>query len=306
MEKMISAIPNFCEGRNAAVIDEVTAALRRVDHLFVLDVSADRLRNRTVFSLIGPQRAILEAGRLLYGLAREKIDMRKHRGDYPRLGALDVFPIVPVQESTIQEAAKLAEELGRLVAKEFDVPVYLFGEAARSPLRREVDAIREGEYEGLARKLLDPQNKPDYGPDTFDPTFGATIIGARFPLITFMAFFDTKDEEAVAAIAKSVAYAHGGLSQVRTYYGMVPERGEAQVTVKIANYTATPLYRVVELMKVEARRFGVRLKGVDLIGLTPQSVLVEAAQYYLSLRDFTPDKLLETSLKKYLPKERNL
>jgi glutamate formiminotransferase / 5-formyltetrahydrofolate cyclo-ligase len=215
MSKIIAVVPNISEGRNAEFIDQLTAKLTQVKDLAMLDVSRDSIRNRTIFSFTGTKEAIFVGGRLLYAESLAHINMLEHRGEYPRIGAVDVFPFVPLKDVAIEEAIAMSREFAEMVAKEFSLPVYLFSESAQYPTRRELDNIREGEFEGLERKLQDPRWKPDFGPDHFIPRSGATIIGARYPLISFTATLTTTDLEIAQAISRSVHYNEGGFSTSR-------------------------------------------------------------------------------------------
>ena len=194
MSKIISVVPNISEGNDQAFLTSLVEKLQAVKNLVVLDTSRDSVRNRTVFSFTGPREAIFAGGLTLYRETLAHVDMRKHRGEYPRLGAVDVFPFVPLKDATIEETVAMSVDFARKVAEEFNIPVYLYGESARFPMRRYVENIREGEYDGLENKLKDPRWKPYFGPTVFNPAAVATIIGARYPMISFKAILDTADE----------------------------------------------------------------------------------------------------------------
>ncbi len=296
MNKIISCVPNICEGKDQKFIDSLVEKMKTVTALTLLDVSRDSVRNRTVFSFTGPQDALFEAGMLLYRDTLAHVDMRQHLGEYPRLGAVDVFPFVPLKEATIEETAAMSEAFAQNVAAEFKLPVFLYGESARSPMRRYIENIREGEYEGLESKLKDPRWKPDFGPATFHPASGATIIGARYPMISFEALLDTADEAVAESISRLIQHAHGGLAHVNAYAGLDSENKVAQITVTIANYRAMPMYRVLEMLRSEARRFGVSVRKVEMIGLVPETAFIESAFYYLGIQDFSLDKILERKI----------
>jgi glutamate formiminotransferase len=300
MSKIISVVPNISEGRDQQFISGLVQKLKTVKDLLVLDVSCDNVRNRTVFSFTGPKEAIFAGGLTLYRETLKQVDMRKHKGQYPRLGSVDVFPFVPLKDATIEETVAMAVEFAEKVAAEFSLPVYLFCEAARFPMRRYIENIREGEYEGLEQKLKDPRWKPDFGPDTFDPTAGATIIGARHPMISFKAFLDTSDIEIAKTLSRIIQHASGGLSHVNAYAGMDSEHNLAQITVTNANYHAMPMYRVLEMLRLEARRFAVAVRKVEMIGLIPENAFIESALYYMGIRDFSLDRLLENKIQTHL------
>ena len=296
MSKIISVVPNISEGNDQAFISGLVEKLQAVKNLVVLDTSRDSVRNRTVFSFTGPQEAMFEAGMLLYRETLAHVDMRKHRGEYPRLGAVDVFPFVPLKDASLEETVAMSVEFAEKVAAEFNIPVYLYCESARFPMRRYVENIREGEYEGLESKLKDPRWKPDFGPALFNPAAGATIIGARYPMISFKAILDSPDEAVAEYISRLIQHAHGGLAHVNAYAGLDSEHKAAQITVTIANYRAMPMYRALEMMRLEARRFAVSVRKVEMIGLVPETAFIESAFYYMGIQDFSFDKILERKI----------
>jgi glutamate formiminotransferase / 5-formyltetrahydrofolate cyclo-ligase len=296
MNKIISVVPNISEGNDQVFISGLVEKLQAVKNLVVLDTSRDSVRNRTVFSFTGPQEAIFAAGLILYRETLAHVDMRKHRGEYPRLGAVDVFPFVPLKDASLEETVAMSVAFAEKVAAEFNIPVYLYCESARFPMRRYVENIREGEYEGLENKLKDPRWKPDFGPAVFNPASGATIIGARYPMISFKAILDTPDEGTAETISKLIQHASGGLAHVNAYAGLDSEHKAAQITVTIANYRAMPMYRALEMLRSEARRFGVSVRKVEMIGLVPETAFIESAFYYLGIQDFSFDKILERKI----------
>jgi len=296
MSKIISVVPNISEGNDQAFLTSLVEKLQAVKNLVVLDTSRDSVRNRTVFSFTGPREAIFAGGLTLYRETLAHVDMRKHRGEYPRLGAVDVFPFVPLKDATIEETVAMSVDFARKVAEEFNIPVYLYGESARFPMRRYVENIREGEYEGLENKLKDPRWKPDFGPTVFNPAAGATIIGARYPMISFKAILDTADEAVAETIARLIQHASGGLAHVNAYAGLDSEHKVAQITVTIANFRAMPMYRALEMLRMEAKRFAVSVRKVEMIGLVPETAFIESAFYYMGIQDFSFDKILERKI----------
>ena len=203
MGKIIAAIPNICEGKDQGFIDGLTAKLQAVPGLVLLDVSMDKTRNRTVFAYTGSKNAVFDGGLIFYEEALKQIDMRRHQGEYPRIGAVDAFPFVPTKDAGIEEAVQWAEAFAQRVAETFQIPVYLYGEAARLPQRREIENIREGEYEGLEERLKDPRWKPDLGPEVFKPDFGAALIGARYPMVSFKVYLNTSNLEHTRTICRA-------------------------------------------------------------------------------------------------------
>jgi glutamate formiminotransferase len=300
MSKIISVVPNISEGNDQQFISGLVEKLQQVKNLLVLDVSCDSVRNRTVFSFTGPREAIFSGGLTLYRETLKHVDMRKHKGQYPRLGAVDVFPFVPLKDATIEETVAMSVEFAEKVAAEFNLPVYLFSESARFPMRRYIENIREGEYEGLEKKLQDPRWKPDYGPAVFNPASGATIIGARHPMISFKAFLNTGDIEIAKALSEIIQHANGGLSHINAYAGMDSEHNLAQITVTNSNYRAMPMYRVLEMLRSEAKRFAVAVRKVEMIGLIPENVFIESSFYYMGIQDFPFDRLLERKIQTHL------
>jgi glutamate formiminotransferase len=296
MSKIISVVPNISEGNDQPFISGLVEKLQAVKNLVVLDTSRDSVRNRTVFSFTGPKEAIFAGGLTLYRETLAHVDMRRHRGEYPRLGAVDVFPFVPLKDATIEETVAMSVDFAKKVAEEFDIPVYLYGESARFPMRRYVENIRDGEYEGLEQKLKDPRWKPDFGPVVFNPAAGATIIGARYPMISFKAILDTPDEAVAEYVARLIPHASGGLAHVNAYAGLDSEHKVAEITVTIANYRAMPMYRALEMLRSEARRFGVSVRKVEMIGLVPEAAFIESAFYYMGIQDFCCDKILERKI----------
>jgi glutamate formiminotransferase len=300
MSKIFSVIPNICEGRDEKFITSLTQKLKALKNLVILDVSMDKTRNRTVYAFTGTKEAIFEGGMILYEESIKQIDMRRHKGEYPRIGAIDVFPFVPLIGVTIEETIEISLEFANKVADEFKVPVYLFGESAKFILRKDVERIRSGEYEGLEEKLKDPRWKPDLGPDTFKPDFGATIIGARYPLVSFKMFLNTPELKIAKKICRSIQQRTGGLQNVTGYSGVVQESHLTQITVSISNHKETPLYKVIEMAKLEARRYGVEILEVEMIGLIPEIVFLESALYYMRINNFSYERLLERSIQSHM------
>jgi glutamate formiminotransferase / 5-formyltetrahydrofolate cyclo-ligase len=300
MSKILSVIPNVCEGQDKAFIDQLTQKLKSIPEVVVLDVSMDATRNRTVFALTGTREGIFDGGMVLYEEALKHIDMRRHKGEYPRIGAVDVFPFVPLRDFTIEEAVDTANEFARQVAEKFNLPVYLYGECARYPLRKDVERIRDVQYEGLADRLKDPRWKPDFGPDEFKPDSGATIIGARYPMVSFKIYLDTKDIEVTRKICQSIQYDTGGLRHVTANSGVVHGTNRTHVTVSIHNYKITPMYKVIEMTRMESRHYNVNVENVEMIGLVPENVFIDSAMYYLNIRDFSFERILEKNIQTHL------
>ena len=296
MSQIISVVPNICEGRDEAFIEKVQEKLEAVPGLVLLDVSMDQVRNRTIFSFTGRKEAIFEGGFLLYDAALGHIDMRNHQGEYPRIGAVDVFPFVALRDAPIATAVSWSMQFAEEVARRFDLPVYLFAESARTKVRRDIEHIREGEYEGFAAKMDDPAWKPDFGPDRFPPDKGATIIGARLPIVNFKAYLTTPNEEAAEWVAKVLSDPATGFSGVHFYPALDRTRNEALLNITVGNFQAPPLYRILEAVKTELRRFGTRVSRVEMVGLVPQRALIASAEHYLQIFGFSADDVVENRL----------
>ncbi|OQA33019.1 MAG: hypothetical protein BWY56_02136 [Acidobacteria bacterium ADurb.Bin340] len=300
MTKIISVVPNISEGLDAAFIEGLRARLEAVPELMVLDVAMDQVRNRTIFSFTGPREAVFQGGFLVYEAALGRIDMRHHEGEYPRIGAVDAFPFVALKNATVEEAAEWAQAFAQEVGQRFQVPVYLFGEAARTPMRRDIEAIREGEYEGFAQKMADPAWKPDFGPDTFPADKGATMIGARLPIVNLKAYLTTGDEEAAEWTAHALSGATSGMPGVKFYPGLDRTRGLALLNITVGNYRATPLYRILGAIRTELHRFGAGISRVETVGLVPQGALIDSALHHLQVVGFQEEEVVETRLDQIL------
>ncbi|HPA50299.1 MAG TPA: glutamate formimidoyltransferase [Thermoanaerobaculia bacterium] len=296
MSQIISVVPNICEGRDEAFVAKVQERLETVPGLVVLDVSMDQVRNRTIFSFTGSKEAIFQGGYLLYEEALGKIDMRQHEGEYPRIGAVDVFPFVALRDAPLPTVVDWSVQFAEEVAGRFALPVYLFAESARVKARRDIESIREGEYEGFAAKMNQPEWKPDFGPDVFPPDKGATIIGARLPIVNFKTYLATSSEEAAEWVSHVLSDPATGFSGVHFYPALDRTRNEALLNITVGNFLATPLYRILEAVKTELRRFGTRVSRVEMVGLVPQQALVASAEHYLQIFGFSADDVVENRL----------
>ncbi len=295
MSPIIESVPNFSEGRRPDVIAAIVEAYGSVESARVIDHSSDTDHNRSVVTLLGSPEAVTEA--LFRGVAQaaELIDLNEHSGEHPRIGATDVVPLVPIRDITMAECVELARALAQRVSAELDIPTYLYYKAATGAGREVLATIRKGEYEGLKQDLLagDPDRQPDFGPALLGPA-GATVIGARPPLIAYNIFLSTEDVSIAKAVAKAVRHSSGGLRHVQAL-GMLVE-GRAQVSMNLLDYTRTPLHRVTELVRLEAVRHGVGIASAELIGLIPEQALIDAAQWYLQLDNLTPEGILDWHL----------
>lgn len=291
---LVECIPNFSEGRRSEVIEAIVTAIQNADAIRLLDVSSDADHNRSVVTFVGSPEAVEKAAFAGIKKAAEQIDLDQHRGEHPRIGATDVVPFVPIRDVTMADCVAIAQRLGKRVGEELNIPVYLYEAAATNPERENLENIRRGEYEGLKEAIhTDPARMPDFGPAAVSKA-GATVIGARPPLIAFNVYLTTNDVEIANKIAKAVRYSNGGLRFVKAL-GLLVE-GHAQVSMNLTNFSKTPIYRAVELIRREAERYGVQILYTELIGLTPQDALIDAARWYMQLDAFQPEQLLERRL----------
>lgn len=294
MTTLIECIPNFSEARRPEVIDQIVAAIRSVAEVKFLDRSSDLDHNRTVLTFAGPPLAVEEAAFRAIQTAAELIDLDQHTGEHPRIGATDVVPFVPLSNASMQECVEIARRVGKRVGEELGIPVYLYEAAATRPERVNLENIRRGQYEGLKTEIeTNPDRKPDFGPSKL-PKAGATVIGARNPLIAYNIYLTTSDVEIAKKIAKAVRHSSGGLRYVKAL-GLLVE-GRAQVSMNLTNFHETPLARVVEFVRREAERYGVGIHHSELVGLIPQEALVDAAVWYTQLDGFNKEQILETRL----------
>ena len=294
MRKIVECVPNFSEGRRKEVIDQIVEAIATVPGVHVLDVQSDADHNRTVATFAGEPEAVEEAAFRGIEEAAELIDMNLHRGEHPRLGAADVVPFVPIKGVTMEDCVAIARRLGERVGRELGIPVYLYEEAATRPERQNLAEVRQGEYEGIKAEIATrSEREPDFGPRRVGKA-GATAIGARAPLIAFNVYLGTDDVEVAKAIARAVRHSSGGLRYVKALGLLV--KGQAQVSMNLTDYRQTPVHRVVEMIRREAERYGVSVVESELIGLIPNEALVEAAEFYLQMGDFSSHQILENRL----------
>jgi glutamate formiminotransferase len=292
----IESIPNVSEGRRPEVMAQIVETVRR-SGVRVLDHSSDASHNRSVLTLAGDAAAIKAGILALFGAALEVIDLRAHSGEHPRLGAVDVVPFVPIEGVTMADCVALAKEVGAAVAERFGVPVYLYEEASDNPARKNLEDIRRGEFEGLAAKMAQPAWTPDFGPATPHPSAGATVVGARMPLIAYNINLNTDRVDVAKKIAAAVRQSSGGLRYVKAMGVKLDDRNLAQVSMNLTNYEKTPMFRVFELVKREAARYGVGILESEIVGLVPSRALLSSAEFYLQLERFGENQILENKLR---------
>ncbi len=297
MAKLVECIPNFSEGRDQAVIDALVNEAKSVPGVTLLDHSSDASHNRSVFTLVGDPEGIAEAAFRLCKLASEKIDMTKHTGEHPRMGATDVIPFVPVKDMTEEECVEISKKVAERIYNELKIPSFLYEASAQKPGRTNLAAVRKGQFEGMPEKLQQEEWAPDFGERKIHPTAGITAIGARMPLVAFNINLNTSDINIANAIAKTIRASSGGFKYCKAIGVMLEDRNIAQVSMNMVNYEGTPLYRVFEVVRAEAKRWGVTITGSEVIGLTPAKALVDCAEYYLQIENFDYGKqILENHL----------
>lgn len=294
---IIECVPNISEGRRMEVVNGIVDAVRRVPGARLLDYSSDSSHNRSVISLAGEAGAMKAAVVALFEAAIAAIDLRTHTGEHPRLGAVDVVPFVPIEGVTMEACVALAKDTARTVAQRFNVPVYLYEEASANPLRKNLEDIRRGEFEGLATKMATDGWAPDFGPSAPHASAGASVIGARMPLIAYNINLNTNRLEVAKKIAASVRFSSGGFRFVKAMGVTLADRGIVQVSMNLTNYEKTPMFRVFETVKREAARYGVSILESEIVGLVPSAALNAAAEHYLQIEGFNANQVLENRLR---------
>lgn len=294
MQKIVECVPNFSEGRRPEVVQQIVDAIAAVDGVKMLDFSSDADHNRSVVTFVAPPETVGDAAFAGIAKAAELIDMTKHTGGHPRMGATDVCPFIPIKGVTMDDCVAIAKKLGQRVGEELGIPVYLYEKAATRPERENLAKVRKGQYEGIRDTIAtDPARTPDFGPAKMG-TAGATAIGARQFLIAFNVYLNTDNVEIAKKIGKAVRHSGGGLRYVKAM-GLEVD-GKAQVSMNLTDFTGTPIFRVVEMIRREAARYGVGIASTELIGLIPQQALIDAAVWYLQLDGFSPEQVLENRL----------
>ncbi|HEM5490477.1 glutamate formimidoyltransferase [Streptococcus iners] len=297
MAKLVECIPNFSEGRNQEIIDGLVATAKSVPGVTLLDYSSDQSHNRSVFTLVGDEESIQEGAFQLVKYASEKIDMTKHTGEHPRMGATDVLPFVPVKDISMEECVQLAKKVAERINKELAIPVFLYEEAASRPERQNLAKVRKGQFEGMPEKLLEEDWAPDFGERKIHPTAGVTAVGARMPLVAYNVNLDTDNLEIANKIAKIIRGSGGGYKYCKAIGVMLEGRNIAQVSMNMVNLEKCSLYRTFETIRFEAKRYGVSIIGSEIVGLAPAKALVDVAEYYLQLEEFDYSKqVLENHL----------
>lgn len=296
MNRIIECVPNFSEGRDLNKVEKILDVFRGKQDVKLLDYSSDEDHNRSVVTIVGEPEALKKVMVEAIGKAIELIDLTKHEGQHPRMGAVDVIPFIPIKNVTVDEADKLAKEVAKEASEKYGLPFFLYEKSASATHRENLATIRKGQFEGMAEKMKDDKWKPDFGPETIHPTAGVTAIGARMPLVAYNINLATNNLEIASKIAKQVRHLNGGFRFVKALGIELEDRGIVQVSMNLTDYTKTSIYRVFETVKMEAARYGVNVVGSEIIGLVPMQALVDTADYYLRLENFSMNQVLETRL----------
>jgi len=301
MKKIVECVPNFSEGRDASKAEKIAESFCKKEGVKLLNYEMDKDHNRMVITAVGEPDVLANAVVDAVGIAIELIDMRWHKGQHPRMGAVDVIPFIPVKNITMDDAIQLSKKVAKTVWERYQLPVFLYEASTDNPLRKNLADIRRGQFEGMSEKIKLPEWKPDFGEAYIHPTAGVVAIGARMPLIAFNINLDTDNIMIANNIAKAVRHSNGGLRYCKAIGIELKERNITQVSMNLTDYTRTPLYRVVELVRIEAKRYGVNIVGSEIVGLVPMEALVDAATYYMGLENFGIEKVLESHLTDWGP-----
>jgi glutamate formiminotransferase len=295
-QQLMECVPNFSEGRDLEKIERIVRNFRGLSQVKLLDYQRDEDHNRLVVTVLGAPDALKAPLMAAVAEAISVIDMTTHRGQHPRMGAVDVVPFIPVRNMEMTDAVAFSREVAAQLADRFHLPVFLYEASATHPGRRNLADIRSGEFEGMAEKLKDDAWKPDFGPETIHPTAGVTAVGARMPLVAFNVNLNTDDMDIARGIAKKIRYKDGGFAHCKAMGVLLKARGQVQVSMNLTDYSQTSLARVFEAICAETDRLGVSVAGSEIVGLVPMAALLDSAAHYLRLENFSPAQVLETHL----------
>ena len=294
--KIMECVPNFSEGRDLGKIEKIIEPFRARQGVKLLDYSNDEDHNRLVVTVVGEPEALKAALLEAVGQAVALIDLNRHVGQHPRMGAVDVIPFIPIKGCAMDEAIALSKEVGEQIATLYQVPVFLYEKSATAPHRENLAAVRKGEFEGMAEKIKLAEWQPDFGPAERHPTAGTVAVGARMPLVAYNVNLGTADLNIASDIARKIRFIGGGLRYCKAMGVELKERGIVQVSINMTDYTRTALYRAFELVKIEARRYGVAVVGSEIIGFVPMEALIDTASFYLGLENFSMNQVLEARI----------
>jgi len=296
LNKIVECVPNFSEGRDKEKLECIVDEIRKQEGVKLLDYSMDKDHNRSVVTFVGEPDMVIEAAFNACKKAAELIDLRTHKGEHPRMGATDVIPLIPIKNISMQECVEYSKKLAKRIGEELNIPVILYERSASRPEREDLAVIRKGEFEGMFEKLKQEEFKPDFGPDQPHESAGVTAVGARMPLIAFNVNLNTNNLDIAKKIAKAVRGKSGGFKYCKALGFELKERNIVQVSMNMVDYTKTPLYRVFQVIENEASRYGVNVVGSEIVGLVPLNALVDTADYFLKLEDFSYDRVLENRI----------
>ena len=296
MRTVIECVPNISEGRDEKRVSEIAAAVRAAPGVRLLDVSSDSAHNRSVLTFVADAAGVRAGVRALFDAAVPVIDLRRHSGEHPRMGAVDVVPVIPIRGATVEECVALSREIGADIAERHGIPVYLYEDSATSEKRRNLAEIRKGQFEGFAAKMQQTEWKPDFGPDAPHPAAGVVAVGARPPLIAYNVNLGTRDLAVADRIARAIRHLGGGFRYVKALPVELADRGQVQVSINMTNFRKSPLHRVFECVRSEAERHGVPIVGSEIVGLCPAEALMMTAEHYLRLERFSAEQVLELRL----------
>jgi glutamate formiminotransferase len=296
MKSVIECVPNISEGVDRDRVGEIASEVRSAPGVRLLDVSSDASHNRSVLTFVGDAAGVRAGVEALFAAAVPRIDLTRHKGEHPRMGAVDVVPLIPIRGATLEECVQLTRDIGGMVAERWRIPVYLYEDSATSEARRNLAEIRKGEFEGFFQKIQDSSWKPDFGPAAPHPSAGVVAIGARAPLIAYNINLGTRDLSIADRIARAIRHIGGGFRYVKAMGVELSSRGQVQVSINMTNFKKTPLHRVFECVRTEAERYGVPIVGSEIVGLTPAEALFMTADHYLRLENFSSDQVLEMRL----------
>ncbi len=296
MKQILECVPNFSEGRDPARIEAIVQPFRGREGVKLLDTQRDEDHNRLVVTVVGEPKALKAAVLEAMAAAVAVIDLRQHRGQHPRMGVVDVVPFIPVRHVTMAEAVELSRQVAAAAAETLNLPIFLYEESASAPHRRNLAEIRKGQFEGMPEKLRQPEWAPDFGPAEVHPSAGVTAVGARMALVAYNVNLGTTHLEIANDIARKLRHSSGGLRYCKAIGIALTERGSVQVSMNMTDFTRTALYRAFELVRIEARRWGVPVVGSEIVGLVPMAALIDTAAYYLQLENFNPEQVLESRI----------
>ena len=305
MKAIVECVPNFSEGRDSRVIDRIASAIDSVAGVGILHRTMDADHHRAVITFVGDREGVAEGALRAMGKAAELIDLNRHSGVHPRIGAADVVPFVPVRKVTLQDCALIAQAVGQEAYRRFGIPVYLYGAAALQPERARLENVRRGQFEGLRAELAGPtRRRPDFGGPALHPTAGATAVGARKFLIAYNVNLATADIRPARQIARKIRSSSGGLPQVKAIGVSLETRDQVQVSINLTDFEITSIQQVFQVVRQEAERLGARVSDSEIVGLVPRRALPPSFQSSLQLKDFRPDLVFENRLDAYLKRKK--